>query len=66
MDLRKSREPIDRIGLLNAVPNSNLSTLRDLGVLYLQDNVALHLNDMETLGKQRFIPKGFELGTTLS
>mgnify|MGYP000114427441 CR=1 FL=1 len=66
MDLRKSREPIDRIGLLNAVPNSNLSTLRDLGVLYLQDNVALHINDMETLGKQRFIPKGFELGTTLS
>ena len=25
-----------------------------------------HLNDMEILGTNRFIPEGFELGTTLS
>ena len=25
-----------------------------------------HLNDVEILGTNRFIPKGFELGTTLS
>ena len=24
-----------------------------------------HLNDMEILGTERFIPKGFEFGTTL-
>ena len=37
-------------------------------MFYLHDNTALSfkLNDMEILGTIRFIPKGFELGTTLS
>ena len=45
--------------------NSNLSGLRFF-MLHLHDNVHSHLYDMEILGTKRFIPKGFELGTTLS
>ena len=37
-------------------------------MFYLLDNIAftLILNDMDIPGTKRFIPKGFELGTTLS
>ena len=35
-------------------------------VLYLHYNVVFTFNDMENPETKRFIPKGFELGTTLS
>ena len=35
-------------------------------MFHLHDNIHSHLNDMEILGTNRFISKGFELGTTLS
>ena len=34
-------------------------------MFHLHDNIALHLNDMEMLGTNRLIPKGFESGKTL-
>ena len=37
-----------------------------LCVLHLHYNWHSHLNDMEIPETKRFIPKGFELGTTLS
>ena len=47
------------------------SQFRSLGikvlcVFHLHDNVHSLLNDMEILGTNRFIPKGFELGRTLN
>ena len=37
-----------------------------LCVMNFQDNEAFTLNDMEILRTKRFIPKRFELGTTMS
>ena len=37
-----------------------------LCVLYLHHNVAFKINDMEIPEAKRFIPRGSELGTTLS
>ena len=50
---------------------NHISQFKSLGdkilcVLYLYCNVAFHINDMEIPETKRFIPKGFELGTTLS
>ena len=42
------------------------SGVKILCVLYLHIMWHSHLNDMETPETKRFIPKGFELGTTLS
>ena len=57
---------IDLFGLLNVVPNSNL-----LGIKFFVSCICIimwhsHLNDMKIPETKRFIPKGFELGTTLS
>ena len=47
------------------VPDSNLPGLR----FFVHCIITIchsHLNDMEIHGTKRFIPKGFELGTSLS
>ena len=58
--------PTDLFGWLNVVPNSNL-----LGMRFFEYCICIimwhsHLNDMEIPETKRFIPEGFELGTTLS
>ena len=48
------------------VPNSDLYGL-GFFVCFICMMIKLsHLNDMEILGTNRFIPKGFELGTRVS
>ena len=51
---------------LNVVPDSDLLGLRFFVCFISMIIQHSHLNDMEILGANRFIPKGFELGTTLS
>ena len=51
---------------LNVVPNSNLLRLRFFVYCICIIMWHSHLNDMEIPETKRFIPKGFELGTTLS
>ena len=57
---------IDLIGYLGVVPNSNLSGLKFFVCCICIRMWHSHLNDMEMSETKRFIPKGFELGTTLS
>ena len=57
---------IDLIGQLNVVPNSNLLGLRFFVCCICIIICHSHVNDMEIPETKRFIPKGFELGTTLS
>ena len=56
--------PIERT--LNVVPNSNLPGSRFFGYCICIIMLHSHLNDMEIPETKRFIPKGFELGTTFS
>ena len=60
------RQDIDLIGSLNDVPNSNLPGLRFFVHCICIITWHSHLNYMEIPGTKRFIPKGFELGTTLT
>ena len=53
-------------GLLNVVPNSNLLVLRFFVYCICIIMWHSHLNDVEIPETKRFIPKRFELGTTLS
>ena len=48
------------------VPNSNLPGIRFFVYCICIIMWHSHLNDMEIPETKRFIPKGFELGTTLS
>ena len=57
---------IDLIGLLGVVPNSNLAGLKFFVCFICIRMWHSHLNDTEMNETKRFIPKGFELGTTLS
>ena len=57
---------IDLNGHLNVVPNSNLPGLRFYVNCICMIMKYSYLNDMEILGTKRFIPKGFELGASLS
>ena len=57
---------IDLFGKRNVVPNSDLSGLRFFVHCICIIRWHSHLNDMEIPETKRFIPKGFELGTTLS
>ena len=61
---------IDLFGSLSVVPNSNLPRLKFF-VFCINYCICIimwhsHLNDIEIPKTKRFIPKGFELGTTLS
>ena len=60
------RHSIDQFGELNVAPNLDLSGLRFFVYCISLIMLHSHANDMEILGTNRFIPKGFELGTTLS
>ena len=62
----KNWRPIDLIGYLSVVPNSDLPGLRFFVCCICMRMWHLHLNDMEIPETKRFCPKGFELGTTLS
>ena len=62
----KCSPQIDLFGLLTVVPNSNLAGLRFFVYCICILMLHSHLNDMEFPETKRFIPKGFELGTTLS
>ena len=55
-----------RIRLTQCVPNSNLPGLRFFVYCICIIMLHSHLNDMEIPETKRFIPKGFELGTTFS
>ena len=57
---------LDRFGKLNVVPNSDLSRLRFFVCFICMIIQHSLFNEMEILRTKRFIPKGFELGTTLS
>ena len=57
---------MDLFGKLSVVPNSNLPGLRFFVYCICIIMWHSHLNDMEIPETKRFIPKGFELGTTLS
>ena len=59
------RYQIDLFGLLNVVPNSNLLGIRFFMYCHCIIMWNSHLNDMEIPQTKSFIPKGFELGTTL-
>ena len=66
MYLSHKNWPIDLIGELSVVPNSNLPRLKFF-VCYLCIRMwHSNLNDMEIPETKRFIPKAFELATTLS
>ena len=53
--------------LCNVVPNSNLRGLKFfVYCIYIIMWHNPHLNDMKIPETKRFIPKGFESGTTLS
>ena len=56
---------LDLFGWLNVVPNSNLPGIRFFVCCICIIMWHSHLNDMEIPETKRFIPKGFELGTTL-
>ena len=56
----------DLFGYFNVVPNSNLPGLRFFVYCICIIMSHSHLNDMEIPETKSFIPKGFELGTTLS
>ena len=62
----RSNIKIDLFGKRNVVPNSDLSGLRFFVHCICIIRWHSHLNDMEIPETKRFIPKGFELGTTLS
>ena len=62
----RSRLLIDLIGYLSVVLNSNLPGLRFFVCCICNRMWHSHLNDMEISETKRFIPKGFELGITLS
>ena len=57
---------MDLFGILNVVPNSNLLVLRFFVYCICIIMWHSHLNDVEIPETKRFIPKRFELGTTLS
>ena len=61
-----SKDSIDLIGLLNVLPNSNLTGSRIFVHCVCTLMWHSHLNDIEIPEAKRFTPKGFELGTTLS
>ena len=66
MNLSHKNWPIDLIGELSVAPNSNLPRLKFF-VCYLCIRMWYsNLNDMEIPETKRFIPKAFELATTLS
>ena len=52
--------------LYNVVPNSNLSGLKFFVCCIYVIMWHSHLNDMKIPQTKRFIPKGFESGSTLS
>ena len=56
---------IDLFGQLNVVPNSNLPGISFFAYCICIIMWHSYLNDMEIPETKRFIPKGFELGTTL-
>ena len=56
---------IDLIGLLSVVTNSYLPGLRFFVCCICIRMWHSHLSDMEIPETERFIPKGFELGTAL-
>ena len=57
---------IDLFGKLNVVPNSNLPGIRFFVYCIYIIMWYSHVNDMEVPETKHFIPKGFELGATLS
>ena len=57
---------IDLFGQLSVVPNSNLPGIRFFVYCICIILWHSHLNDMEIPETKRFIPKGFESGTTVS